>query len=60
MTPVSPNTVETAVGATRPLLISLGVNDTPNAMADKPNVVAMVNGIANQARPPSKNPLIAD
>lgn len=36
MTPVSPNTVEAAVGATRPLLISLRVSDTPNAMADRP------------------------
>lgn len=36
MAPVSPNTVEAAVGATRPLLISLRVSDTPNAMADRP------------------------
>lgn len=34
MAPVSPNTVEAAVGATRSLLISLGVSDTPNAMAE--------------------------
>lgn len=47
MAPVSPNTVEAAVGATRSLLISLEVSDTPNAMADRPNVVAMVKGIAN-------------
>jgi hypothetical protein len=56
MAPVSPNTVEAAVGAARPLLISLGVSETPNAMADRPNVVAMVKGIANQARPPVKIP----
>jgi hypothetical protein len=58
--PVSPSTTEAAVGATRPLLISLGVNDTLNAIADKPNVVAMVKGIANQAKPPNKKPLTAD
>ena len=47
------------LGATRPLLICSGERDMPVATADSPNVVASVNGIANQAIPPTKDPFTA-
>jgi hypothetical protein len=58
--PTSPSTCEAAVGATSPIPICSAVSGAPIATAESPRVVASVNGIANQARPPIMNPLNAD
>ena len=58
--PRSPIKLAAAVGATSPRPISSSVSVTPVATAANPSVVASVNGIANHARPPMRNPPTAD
>ncbi len=57
--PKSPIISAAAVGATRPKPTSSSVRLSPVATAARPKVVANVNGIANQARPPIMNPPVA-